>query len=119
MSDPKFEIGDKVSAWGIEGVVEGVTADESPCPILVRLINGLKSRFMRDGRHYDWHLEPTLKLIEKARKEKPKIKAYLGKKDYLGFEKEVWVLLFSENELIDTTMFKRCPSADKLVENLE
>lgn len=63
----KFEIGDKVEAFGFEGTVSGINKNDTYA-VTVQFTNGKSSSFTRDGRFYDWHNEPSLKLIEKAKK---------------------------------------------------
>jgi len=62
-----FELNDRVTAFGIEGVVISVDFAKD-YPIKVDFYNGKYPTFTKDGKLYNWHLEPSLKLIEKAKK---------------------------------------------------
>lgn len=64
-----FDLNDRVSAFGVEGVVVSVEYDyQGIYPIRVRFINGQYKDFTIDGKYESWHLEPSLKLIEKAKR---------------------------------------------------
>lgn len=71
-----FDLNDRVSAFGVEGVVVSVEYDyQGIYPIRVKFINGQYKDFTIDGKYESWHLEPSLKLIEKAKKKaKKKVK---------------------------------------------
>jgi hypothetical protein len=77
----EFKVGDKVSAFGVEGEV--ISLDEkNNYPITVEFDDDHLSFFMIDGRASAWHLEPSLKLIEKAKKKvKKKFWFYIGESD--------------------------------------
>ena len=74
----QFEVGDKVRAWGVDGVVIGVSsyADEV-YPIGVRFdgTNSIQD-FTDEGRYQSWHKEPSLFLVEKAKKDEPIVQWY-------------------------------------------
>lgn len=71
-----FDLNDRVTAFGIEGVVISVDFAKD-YPIKVDFYNGKYPTFTKDGKLYNWHLEPSLKLIEKAKKKvKKKIEAW-------------------------------------------
>lgn len=73
----EFKVGDIVEWCGCRGFVNGeyekeggfayieVYFNDSPCTLV----------FTKDGKQYDWHKEPSLKLIAKA-KAKTKTKKY-------------------------------------------
>jgi len=76
----EFKVGDKVSAFGVEGEV--ISLDEkNNYPITVEFDDDHLSFFMIDGRASAWHKEPSLKLIERPKK-KVKKKFYLGHDKY-------------------------------------
>ena len=69
----KFEVGDKVKAFGCEGVVEVLYEDT----VGVKFQRNYHIRyFYTDGKLYDWHKEPSLFLIEKAKKVKQPIRLF-------------------------------------------
>jgi len=77
-----FEVGDIVEWCGIKGKIVFIYSESTRYPILVRFDNNEEKPFTKDGKYYDWHLEPSLKLIEKAkRKVKKKFWIIVGKKD--------------------------------------
>jgi hypothetical protein len=60
---PKFEVGDKVSWCGVEGVVSWVYPD---CDFTVKTnFAGYIQHFTPEGKHLPWHKEPSLILVEK------------------------------------------------------
>ena len=63
-----FEVGDIVEWCGIKGKIVFIYSESTRYPILVRFDNNEEKPFAKDGKYYDWHLEPSLKLIEKAKK---------------------------------------------------
>lgn len=67
-----FQVGDKVSAFGVEGIVTRIT-DAAFFPIKVDFPDDINSSFTIDGRYLGWHKEPSLKLIERPKK---KVKKY-------------------------------------------
>ena len=75
----KFEVGDKVRAWGVEGVVIEIMKHEY-YPVAVRFGRDdgstVTENFALNGREYGWHKEPSLFLVEKAKKEEPIIQWY-------------------------------------------
>ena len=71
----KFEVGDTVESFGVKGVVTVVEAD-SYFPIHVEFETEEVEYFTPDGRFFEWAKEPSLKLVEKAKKEEPKKKYY-------------------------------------------
>lgn len=70
----EFKVGDRVKAFGCEGVVAHVT-EEPPnkLPLCVHYENGKTRWYYPDGREEEWHKEPSLKLIARA---KTKVKLY-------------------------------------------
>lgn len=76
-----FELNDRVTAFGIEGVVISVDFAKD-YPIKVDFYNGKYPTFTKDGKLYNWHLEPSLKLIEKAKnKVNKKFWIYINEKE--------------------------------------
>ena len=70
----KFEVGDKVRAWGVDGVV--VTVDGGEPSVRVKFHDDHHRWFGGDGRCQSWHKEPSLFLVEKAKKPEPNIKRF-------------------------------------------
>jgi len=64
MTDQKFKVNDIVEAFGVRGVVIEIRGDL----VGVALANRYYVDFHGDGRQKDWHLEPSLKLIERPKK---------------------------------------------------
>jgi len=65
MIDTKFEVGDTVSWMGAGGIVEELGKDKS---LLVYFpTDDCRYEFYPDGRLHDFHTEPSLKLIHKAK----------------------------------------------------
>lgn len=62
-----FQVGDVVEAWGVRGKVAKQTPSHD-YPILVEFENGNWSTFIFDGKYYQWHKTPSLKLIERQKK---------------------------------------------------
>ena len=73
MKEQKFEVGDKVKAWGVDGVVEIVDAVLNS---KVNFVNGTSCWFIKNGKFAAWHEEPSLFIVEKAKKEEPVIQWY-------------------------------------------
>ena len=74
----QFEVGDKVRAFGVDGVVIGVNsyADEVyPIGVMFDGTNSIQD-FTDDGRYQSWNKEPSLFLVEKAKKEEPIVQWY-------------------------------------------
>ncbi len=66
MSETKFEVGDSVSWMGATGTVEEIGKDKS---LLVYFpTDDCRHEFYPDGRSHSFHVEPSLKLIHKAKK---------------------------------------------------
>jgi len=64
-----FKVGDKVMAFGIEGeVVEILNRDYYP--VKAWLYDTCTYFFTSDGKAADWHKTPSLKLIERPKKNK-------------------------------------------------
>ncbi len=62
-----FQVGDKVRAFGLDGVVKS-TDGFSCCTIMVNFqFAGVRS-FFSDGRYMEWMKEPSLVLVERAKK---------------------------------------------------
>ena len=57
----KFKVGDKVKACGLNGVVDRIEAS-AVYPIIVKFETGNYISFTYDGKQYDWHKIPSLKL---------------------------------------------------------
>jgi len=70
----KFQVGDKVSAFGVEGeVLHNNACVLKNFPVVCKFGNNVINYFMKDGKYCDWHKEPSLKLIERPKK---KVKKY-------------------------------------------
>ena len=75
--EQKFEVGDKVRAWGVDGVVSEIDKDSSyPVVAVFKPKNIGVVLFDEDGKYQDWHKEPSLFLVEKAKKEEPIVQWY-------------------------------------------
>ena len=75
--DFAFKVGDKVSFGGVHGVVTS-TKSSNIYKLNVSL-PGRQLEFTIDGRYYDWHTEPLLKLIERPKKKiKKQIKYWVN-----------------------------------------
>ena len=71
----QFEVGDKVRAFGVDGVV--VVVMNAKYGIVVSFENTSdEKRFTHDGVYLSWHKEPSLFLVEKAKKEEPIVQWY-------------------------------------------
>lgn len=70
----KFEVGDKVRAFGVDGIVGKV--EDGKLPVGVKFCGNYYRWFTEDGRRADWHKEPSLFLVEKAKKEEPIVQWY-------------------------------------------
>lgn len=95
----KFQVGDLVEAFGVEGEV--VAIDSSSWPIRVRFSNGEDELFSADGKLFDWHDEPSLVLIER----KPK---YVKKTLYAELFKD------SVSFYLNSRVYEEKPKADAL-----
>ena len=103
-----FEVGDKVRAFGVDGVVVSITySGDYPVEVEFTLLDMDKrtDSFDKNGKYMKWHKEPTLVLVEKAKK---KVKKYLfAFKDVYG----VWSIsqrLYSESEAASiSTLYQR------------
>ena len=73
MKEQKFEVGDKVRAWGVDGVVEIIDAAGNS---KVNFVNGASYWFIKNGKFAAWHEEPSLFIVEKAKKGEPVIQWY-------------------------------------------
>ena len=62
-----FKVGDKVRAFGVNGVVESIDTDLS-YPVRVRHENGEYTCFTTEGNHFLWGKEPSLVLVERPKK---------------------------------------------------
>lgn len=68
----EFKAGDIVSFVGCRGIASEASPNRLSVdlyPIRVDLDNGRIEYFTLDGRHQHWHKEPSLFLVEKAKKE--------------------------------------------------
>ena len=77
--ETKFEVGDKVRAFGLDGFVKKVE-DNVAYPIRAAFLREsgdmIDEIFTLDGRNEFWHKEPSLVLVEKAKKEEPIVQWY-------------------------------------------
>lgn len=61
----EFKVGDIVTAFGLEGVVDSITpANNFPIEVDFKM-EGYES-FLLNGKLHDWHKEPSLKLVRRA-----------------------------------------------------
>ena len=71
MNEPKFKVGDKVRAFGVDGVVDAIHP-ESNYPVCVKYSHpdclDYGGDFTMDGRYARWHKEPSLVLIERPKR---------------------------------------------------
>jgi hypothetical protein len=96
----KFELNDVVTAFGVRGVVKEVR-ENSDFPVKVSFEGGETLdiwSFTLDGKYFVWAKEPSLKIIEKAKKEEPKKKYYrMAYRDRAGGPWFISILLVEEN----------------------
>jgi len=81
MKKPKFRVGDKVKAFGVEGVVEKIL-NGGDYPITIRFKSGNMDypgsvTFTANGKFAVWAKIISLKLIERPKKKK-KITVWVG-----------------------------------------
>lgn len=78
-NETKFEVGDIVEWCGVLGNVILCDKDTLYCSFYNKFNGNIKEqKFTLDGRYEQWHSEPSLKLISKAKKKrKVKLYAYL------------------------------------------
>ena len=62
-----FKVGDKVRAFGVDGVVTNIH-NRSTYPVIVDFGDNCSCTFRLDGKYSAWHKEPTLVLVERAEK---------------------------------------------------
>lgn len=62
-----FEVGDTVEAFGVIGTVKEILIRD-PLPVIIEFPGGLFKSFPVEGKREIWHLDPSLKLIEKAKR---------------------------------------------------
>lgn len=60
-----FNLGDKVTAFGVTGIVVRINADKM-FPILVQFDSSNSQLFTAEGRALRWHVEPSLTLVRRA-----------------------------------------------------
>lgn len=72
----EFKVGDICEAFGLKCFVIDINKKHN-YPVKVSFEGGYCRNFLMDGKFEDWHLEPSLKLIERPKK-KVKKKFYLG-----------------------------------------
>lgn len=95
----KFEVGDKVRAFGCDGVV--VSDHDTEEIITVLFINKYEETFYQDGRLKYWHSISSLQLIEKAKKKKKIVLREALFKDDFHF----YVDFFREEQLFRKEFF--------------
>lgn len=66
MMEPKFQVGDVVEFNGVRGVVLSMEARRYP--VHVSFEDSITCYFTLDGKFFDWHVTPSLKLIERPRR---------------------------------------------------
>ena len=74
--ETKFEVGDKVKAFGLNGVV--ISCNSFGCP-RASFEGGYVDSFHENGLFSSWHKEPSLFLVEKAKKSRDKKRYYAWK----------------------------------------
>ena len=68
MNEPKFKVGDKVRAFGCDGVVTDIRLGYN-YPVRVKYPHlDHEVSFIMDGRAQLWHKEPSLVLIDRPKK---------------------------------------------------
>ena len=69
----KFEVGDVVEAFGERGTIVSVREEDYSLykVVLSEVTPRVVLSFNSQGKYFDWQKEPSLKLIEKAKKEEP------------------------------------------------
>lgn len=64
-----FKVGDKVRAWGVDGIVTNHRGLDADYPVIVKFDHdNLHDFFTLDGKLLFWHKEPSLVLVERAEK---------------------------------------------------
>lgn len=86
--EAKFKVGDRVRAWGIDGVVQPSCTYSTD--VLVLFDDGHNQHFDKEGKAQSWHKEPSLVLVERPKK---KVKKTI----------ERWVAFDPQNNCIDCT----------------
>lgn len=81
--ETKFQVGDKISAFGVEGEVVSINVS-SDFPIKCNFVNGYSATFSINGKHSFWHKEPSLKLIERPKKKVKMYKVLFKNLDYIN-----------------------------------
>ena len=103
-----FNIGDKVKWCGVEGII---IPTHKNCILVKFNAVGFEHEieFIHDGRYERWHTEPSLILVEKAKKKKKiKMLCYYGSE----YKRLSWVEEDTEVEMGEI----RVPSEDKEIE---
>lgn len=96
MTEQKFQLNDRVSAFGVEGVVKKVDLVNPPVGVDFDTYPN-RIYFDSDGKYERWHKEPSLTLIERPKK-----------------MKKVWVNLYNdENKSKFWSYFSSKEFADK------
>lgn len=62
-----FQVGDKVRAFGVSGIVNSIDEDDS-YPVEVEFENDKHASFTMEGKEVEWHKEPSLVLVERSNK---------------------------------------------------
>ncbi len=86
-----FEVGDVVEWCGVRGIVSEL--DEG---VKVIFPNKLPLYFCSDGKYEHWHKEPSLKLIEKAKK-----KVNKSVTRWVNIDRDTFCKIYDSPELAD------------------
>lgn len=70
IDQPQFQVGDIVDWCGAMGEVMSENSGRDYENITVAFGDYVKV-FLKDGRYFDWHKEPSLKLVERAKTKEP------------------------------------------------
>lgn len=95
--ETKFEVGDTVEWCGVIGVIKDIK-DKIDYPVKCLFEDEYTVWFTSDGKYYNWHKEPSLKLIGRPKK---KIKKYK-----VLYKNDCGIFFVSQNTYSDKEDFK-------------
>ena len=104
LKDLKLKVGDKVKAFGVEGIVVAID-DSNNYPFSVNL-DGIFQTYTKDGRQYKWHKTPSLEVIERV-KTKVKRAKYLFKTNSMRRPEETSGYYKDEVDFLDSFIGER------------
>lgn len=106
----KFQTGDIVEAWGVDGVVRSIG-----CFIHVKFSTRDTANFYLDGKLEEWHAEPTLKFVSRPKR---KVKKTIWVNIYEG---KIYRVFDSESDAVASANFhaRLCAKAVPFVGEVE